>query len=130
MSYTFYEECWFIYGFKAGPFYVGFLKYHSKGQACSVEFDWEKALDKKVIGWYHTHPGTSFTYPSSVDHRTTRSWVYGVNKPMLCGIKCNGRQKCYCFHKCLSEILYTVMHSVIIGNLFIGVNSKETMLSR
>jgi hypothetical protein len=95
----FYEECWFIYGIRIGEFFFGFLKYHSKGDAGSVEFDWLQALNKFQIGWYHSHPGKKFLVPSDRDNRTMRSWIIGRGKSLLCGIFCNGEHRCYIYKK-------------------------------
>ena len=95
----FYEECWFIYGVRIWEFYFGFLKYHSKGDAASVDFDWLKALNRFQIGWYHSHSGEDFMIPSDRDNSTMRSWVLGKGRPMLCGIFCNGKHRCYVYLK-------------------------------
>jgi hypothetical protein len=95
----FSEECWFIYGIKVKKYYFGFLRYHSKGAYASVEFDWLKALNRFQIGWYHSHPGKKCLTPSDRDRRTMRSWVLGKGKSMLCGIFCNGEQRCYLYRK-------------------------------
>ena len=95
----FVEECWFIYGLRLGRIYIGFLKYHSKGTAGGVDFDWHKALTPLLIGWYHSHPGRKFLTPSSIDDRTMRSWIKATNKKLLCGIFCQDEQRCYCYYK-------------------------------
>jgi hypothetical protein len=99
MDESFVEECWFIYGLRLGSIYLGFLKYHSKGTAGSVDFDWHKALTPLLIGWYHSHPGRKFLTPSSIDDRTMRSWIKATNKKLLCGIFCQDEQRCYCYYK-------------------------------
>ena len=99
MGESFSEQCWFIYGLRLGRIYIGFLKYHSKGTAGSVDFDWHKALTPLLIGWYHSHPGRKFLTPSSIDDRTMRSWIKATNKKLLCGIFCQDEQRCYCYYK-------------------------------
>jgi hypothetical protein len=97
---NFVEDCWFLYGVRLGSIYLGFLKYHSEGTAGSVDFDFQKAMSSPfLLGWYHTHPGSGFLTPSSMDDRTMRSWIKGRARPMLCGIVCAGLQRCYCYYK-------------------------------
>jgi hypothetical protein len=122
----FYEECWFIYGIRIGEFFLGFLKYHSKGDAGSVEFNWLKALNRFQIGWYHSHPGKKFLIPSDRDRRTMRSWILGKGKPLLCGIFCDGEQRCYLYQrtgrdkKKNSIVEKSPVVAKIIGPFFIG----------
>jgi len=128
----FKEECWFLYGLRLGPFYIGRLKYHSKGTSGSVDFNWEEALNPRLIGWYHTHPGKHFTFPSKgTDHPTMRSWVYGVDRPMLCGIICRDEQQCWCFHKLgkTSIIVMSKMCSALVKGFFIGIKTSVTQIS-
>jgi len=128
MKYTGIEECWFIYGIRIKQYYFGFLRYHSKGGPASVEFDWLKALNRFLLGWYHSHPKGATTYPSDRDYRTMRSWVLGKGKSMLCGIFCEGQQQCHLFKKTgvdkqkNSIIERSLMVSKIKGPFFFGVN--------
>ena len=129
-SKDFLEECWFLYGVRIGPLYIGRLKYVSQGTAGSVDFDWQPAMDKKVIGWYHTHPGEDFTTPSATDHKTMRSWVKGRGDLMLCGIKSGDSQKCYAFYRSDgTAILYNVMVSFLTGNFFVGMLTLDERVS-
>lgn len=91
------EECWFLYGIRIGAWYIGFLRHHSIGEWASVEFDWEKALESRfLLGWFHSHPD-GITTPSSTDHKTMRSWVRTVERPLICGIYCEGISRAYMF---------------------------------
>ena len=85
----FAEECWFIYGIRAGKFFAGFSRYHSKGTSGSVEFDWKKAMTPFLIGWIHSH-GAFGPEPSGLDDSTMRSWVKGKARPFICGIYSDG----------------------------------------
>ena len=122
----FSEECWFIYGIKLRDYYFGFLKYHSKGEYASVEFNWLKALNRFQIGWYHSHPGKKALTPSDRDRRTMRSWVLGRGESLLCGIFCSGEQRCYLYSKVgvdekkNSIIERSPVVASIIGPFFIG----------
>ena len=127
----FVEECWFIYGLRLGTVYLGFLKYHSKGTSGSVDFDWHKALAPLFIGWYHSHPGQKFLTPSDRDNRTMKSWIIGMFEPRLCGIFCDGEQRCYCYYKgAESTKRETIIRRVPIvahlrGSLFCGTYQKN-----
>ena len=91
----FVEECWILYGLRIGKFFVGYKKYHSKGTAGNVFFDYKTASNPFVIGWKHTHPGIKSIHPSSTDNKTMRSWVKSIYKAFLCGIHCNGQESFY-----------------------------------
>jgi hypothetical protein len=85
----FVEVCWFVYGIRVGKTFFGYKVFHSRGKTASVEFSWEKAMNPLLIGWVHTHGPFGF-YPSERDNATMRSWVRAKNKPMICGISCDG----------------------------------------
>jgi hypothetical protein len=128
---NFFEECWFIYGVRLGGTYFGFLKYHSKGTAGSVEFDWHKALTPLCLGWYHSHPGEKFLTPSARDDKTMRSWVKGLMKPMLCGIFCQEDQECYCYFKGPEStrretvVRIKTIEAKLAGPFFLGSSRKN-----
>jgi hypothetical protein len=133
----FKESCWFLFGYRIGSFFIGFLKYHSTGGAVNVEFDWEKAMEsKRLIGWYHTHINDSMIEPSFKDHKTMRSWVRANGRPMLCGIKCESIQTCYCFKRkgkpsrVETPIMYARMNSVLWGDFFMGFVTSEYQQSK
>jgi len=95
---NFVEECWFIYGIKFFGKFVGFRVYHSSGTPGSVEFKWEKALSKFLIGWVHTHP-SGITHVSDTDDRTMRGWCIGLGKPLLCVVVADGQARAWCYWK-------------------------------
>lgn len=88
------EECWFIRGWKFGPYYLGWLDWHSKGTVASVDFDWEKAMKGNILGFYHSHP-LGMTSPSTRDDRTMGAWVRAEGRSLLCGIFSGKDQACY-----------------------------------
>jgi proteasome lid subunit RPN8/RPN11 len=96
---AFSEECWALRGLNLDPvLWIWREQYISKGSGASVNFDWEKAWDdKSIIGWRHTHPGTNFDFPSSVDDRTMKSWVKATGKSMICGVTCGTSTKYYLY---------------------------------
>lgn len=118
---SFSEECWFIHGIKIGGFYFGRLKYHSIGSWGAVDFDWEKALKSKtLIGWYHSHPSGIGASPSTKDHRTMRSWVRSIDKPLICGFFCDGDQASFLFYQRKGEIVYSKLYSHLRGRFYMG----------
>jgi len=133
MDESFVEKCWFIYGLRLGRIYLGFLKYHSKGTAGSVDFDWHKALTPLLIGWYHSHPGVKFLTPSAIDDRTMRSWIKATNKKLLCGIFCQDEQKCYCYYKRgmnvakESVIWVKPVKALFSGSVFLGICGEKSI---
>lgn len=112
------EECWFIYGMKIGPCWVGRLKYHSRGTVASVDFDWSKAANVTIIGFYHSHPGGRPS-PSTRDDRTMSAWVRAEGRPLLCGIFSNNLQQCFVYKRGpIGDISCDRINSKIIGNTF------------
>jgi len=103
----FNEECWIIYGYKWRESMYGWMKYESKGNPGSVDFDWKKVFknSKKILGFSHTHPG-GFPSPSSLDDTTMIGWVKALGKPLLCGIESNGIQKMYLYERINGEVKY------------------------
>jgi len=99
MKNEFIEECWFLYGFKIGKFFIGGPVYHSAGTSGHVEFDWEKAMNPLLIGWVHTHPNGFGPRPSETDNSTMRGWVRGKNRSMVCGIICDGEEGWYEYYR-------------------------------
>jgi len=68
------------------------LNWPTHGDVASVEFDWQKVLEREerkgdVVGFYHTHPD-GFSSFSSRDVRTMQSWCSCFGKPLLCLIEC------------------------------------------
>lgn len=119
---SFNEECWFVFGKNLFGLYIGILHYHSKGTFCRVDFDCEEALSsKKLLGFYHTHPG-GHPSPSLIDDETMRSWVKSEGKPMLCGIKSGDIQRCYLYYrsKLDRKIYKRHIFSFLNNNQFIG----------
>jgi len=119
------EHCWFIYGITIGKFSIGILRYHSSGSEGEVEFSWKKAQNPNLIGWYHTHPGEKFLYPSSTDESTMRSWIKSINKPMLCGIFNGKNHVCFRYHKgpLLNKettVIRSTIKAIVIKPFFIG----------
>lgn len=114
------EECWFIYGKKIGPCWVGRLKYHSRGSAASVDFDWAQAMNPNIIGFYHSHPGGSPT-PSTRDDRTMDAWVKTEGRPLLCGIFGYKNQQCYVYSRSdLGGIVCKNIKARIADKFFFG----------
>jgi hypothetical protein len=97
----FAEECWVLRGVGFYPLmWVWRERYISKGSMGSVDFDWEKAWDDKLlVGWRHTHPGTKFDFPSSMDDRTMMSWVKATGRSMVCGVTCRESTRYYLYTK-------------------------------
>lgn len=95
---SFKEECWVVYGYKTKSHYFGVLSYQGSGSFASVDFDWRKATNKKVLGFYHTHP-SGFTEPSDRDHRTMRAMVRAEGRELLCGILTNKTHKCFLYKR-------------------------------
>ena len=89
------EHCWFVYGIRLLGYFFGIRIYHSKGDAASVEFDWKKAMNPFVLGWYHNHPDNFGVGLSGTDNSTMRSWVIAMGRPYLCGISCNDKFSWY-----------------------------------
>lgn len=92
------EKCWFIRGFYVAGMWVGRLEYHSEGTSASVGFDWKKALSGRLLGFYHSHP-SGLSSPSTRDDKTMSAWVRSEGRPMLCGIFCDGEQRCYVYDR-------------------------------
>jgi len=121
----FKENCWFLYGIRIGSYYLGYRKYHSEGDFASVSFDWRVALNKRLLGWSHTHSGGE-PFPSLRDHLTMSGWVIGTGKPLMCDIVSDNRNKCWLFGKknprCRksSEIIHCSIGMKYYGALFIG----------
>lgn len=123
----FKEECWFLFGIKIRNFYVGYLKYHSKGGMGSVSFEWEDALKGKLIGFYHTHP-CGDPYPSSTDDGTMKTWVKSEGKPMLCGIKSRGKQACFLYRRSTTDrsvFIAEKMKALLVGSLLISCRASK-----
>jgi hypothetical protein len=99
MKEEFIEECWFLYGFKIGKFFIGYPVYHSAGSSGQVEFNWKQALNPFLIGWVHTHPEGFGPRPSETDNSTMRGWVRGKNRSMVCGIICSGEEGWYEYYR-------------------------------
>jgi hypothetical protein len=117
----FKEECWILYGIRLGKIFLGFKKYHSKGEKHNVEFSYNGINKKWVIGWDHTHPGERNITPSSTDNKTMRSWVKGFYKSYLCGIECNGHEAYYkYFVKGISKKNVTLVKKVKVKIEHIG----------
>lgn len=119
----FKETCWFLFGIKLGPFYIGKLQFHSRGEECSVEFDWEKGLSKFLLGWFHTHPHQVSLSPSGEDQKTMRAWVRTLEKPLICGIiNESGEQKSYLFKRDKNKkIVYQSLKTKLLKTFFIGL---------
>jgi hypothetical protein len=92
MNKDFVEECWFVYGIRIFRRFIGFRVYHSSGTPSQVQFSWEKALSKFLIGWVHTHP-KGHTHVSYTDDKTMRGWTLALGKPLLCGVVCDGSHR-------------------------------------
>ena len=95
---SFVEECWFVYGIKVLGRFFGFKVYHSSGTPGSVEFKWERALLKYMVGWVHTHP-PGFNYVSGTDDKTMKGWSIALGKPLLCAVSCDGGVKAWQYWK-------------------------------
>jgi hypothetical protein len=95
----FIEECWFIYGVRIKNYFFGFHIYHSAGSAGHVEFDWEKAMHPRLLGWIHTHPSGFGPRPSEMDNSVMRGWIRGLNRPMICGIFCDNDKEWYDYYR-------------------------------
>jgi hypothetical protein len=128
----FKEECWFLYGIRIYLYdkrlaFIGYQKYHTMGAATSVEMDYSQAINPKVIGWYHTHPGTRNIVASAIDNATMRSWVKAMYKAYLCGIRCGSRSSCYCYYvgginKEKTTIVKKIKVNIkFFGSFFIGI---------
>lgn len=127
----FAEEVWFLYGIRLWDLFVGFTIYQNSGEIAHITFDWKKAFsflpfmknaNKFFIGFYHTHPGGDPS-PSSTDTETMGTWVKGLGKSVLCGIKSDGIQKCYLYKRVAkdsADIKYKKIKSVWMNNFFIG----------
>lgn len=86
------EICWFIYGLRFGEEgFIGFKRFHSRGDGASVEFDWKSAMNPFLLGWLHSHPDSCGTSLSDVDYKTLRSWVRACGRPFLYGVTCDGK---------------------------------------
>lgn len=94
----FVEECWFVYGLKIFDKFIGFKVYHSSGTPGAVEFNWEKAITKFLVGWVHTHPSGS-THVSYTDDKTMNGWAIGLGKPLLCVVVCDGQARAWQYWK-------------------------------
>jgi proteasome lid subunit RPN8/RPN11 len=94
----FKEQCWFIKGIRIGNYVVGYREYHSDGTSGSVEFDWERAFNKCIFGWFHTHP-SGFDNLSSRDEKTMKGWVIAMGRPLLCGIGVDGVEKWWLYSR-------------------------------
>jgi len=118
------EECWFIEGKRVGPFLLGKRVYHSFGSTTSVNFDWNEAVSKKVLGFYHTHPfGEPFL--SDEDITTMKAWVRAEGRPLICGVICSGVQSCWIFYRKGKYICYRKIPSFLNRSLYMGwVTSK------
>jgi hypothetical protein len=122
----FFEQCWFLWGFKIGPFLIGWTTYHSIGETCSVEFDWEKGLSKFLLGWFHTHPKEISLEPSQEDQKTMRAWVRTLERPLICGIKHETRYQTYLFKRNQDKkIVYNQLKSKMIKTMFIGIMKSK-----
>ena len=122
-AYTFKEQCWLIYGIKTEKYYIGYLSYQGEGTLASVGFDWKKISDKKVLGFYHTHP-SGLVGPSDRDDRTMGALVRAEGRPLLCGILAGKINRCFKYHRGsdrtnsgLRDKL--VKHSTSIGNTYL-----------
>lgn len=113
------EKCWFLVGKKIGQFYVGKIVYHSQGNTLKVDFDWESAVNERVLGFYHTHID-GLPYLSDEDETTMRAWVRSEGRSMLCGVITDESQSCWIFYRRAKSIRYMRMISFLLGNLFIG----------
>lgn len=99
---SFFEECWFIYGFRIKNWFFGIVKKHSAGSVAGVKFDWRKIQDSKsLIGFFHTHPGSHKPMYSDTDYRTMNAWVSCIWRDLVCGIWNDVQTKtsCYLFMK-------------------------------
>lgn len=98
---SFSEECWILQGARLSEsLWVWREKYVSVGTGASVDFDWETAWDDPtLVGWRHTHPGLKFDFPSSVDHRTMKSWVKAQGRPMMCGVTCADSTRYFLYYR-------------------------------
>lgn len=118
------EECWTIYGRWIGSFFIGCLKDHIVGETSTVSFDWKRCYKRKdLIGWYHTHLADKHLDPSLKDHRAMRSWVRGLGRPFLCGIKSGNQMALYLYSKCYyhsPQICYRKVLSFKIGPILFG----------
>ena len=114
---NFNEECWIIYGYRWAGDLFGRLSYESEGNPGSVDFDWKKVFKnaKKVLGFNHTHPG-GFLSPSSIDDTTMIGWVKALGKPLICGIKSEGKQKMYLYERVNGEVKYREISFKKIGS--------------
>lgn len=109
------EKCWFIYGKKIGPYWIGFLKYHSKGSIASVGFNWSLAADPNIMGFFHSHPGGS-AEPSIRDDKTMCAWIKAEGRPLLCGIFGCQNKKCFIYSQ---DGCYEIKNK-IWGNFFLA----------
>ena len=122
----FKEDCWILYGIRIFNIFIGFKKYHSRGSASEVSFDYDTVSKKSVIGWLHTHPGVKSITPSATDNRTMRSWVKSFYKSYICGIHCNGREAFYKYRlngvskKNVTMVKREKMKIEFIGSFFIA----------
>lgn len=122
----FTEDCWFLYGVRFRNTFLGICVHHATGKMASVDFDWQKANNPLLLGWYHTHPGQGHVFPSGTDHRTMRSWVRATEKPMVCGIVSGEYSKCYLFYRGgpingkPGKIFYMEMDGRFSGSFFVG----------
>jgi len=126
----FKERCWFLYGFKIGRIVIGWLKYHSEGETASVEFDWEKGLNRFLLGWFHTHSDSFGLRPSSEDAKTMRAWVRTLERPLICGIMHEQKRKkeflwrvCYLFKRWPGKKVnyQPIMSDKLLKNFYIGL---------
>lgn len=116
--YPIMEECWFIYGKKIGSCWIGRLKYHSRGAAASVDFDWSLATNKNIIGFYHSHPG-GCPEPSTRDDKTMSAWVRAEGRSLLCGIFGHRDHKCYVYRKNNhGNMVCFLINAKIVDNFF------------
>lgn len=119
----FCEECWFLHGVEIGSYYIGRLVYHSKGTAGMVEFDWSKAVESNLLGFYHSH-GAGDPYLSNEDTTTMRAWIRSEGRPMLCGVFGNDKQQCWVFYRDDGTIKHCPIRTRIMGSFFVGKRIK------
>ena len=98
---------------------MGLLEHHSIGGSALVEFDWKEAVDKSVLGFYHTH-AAGIPYLSSEDETTMKAWVCSEGRPMLCGVVSEGEHTCWLFYRREGKIRYRQIHASVFGPLFIA----------
>ena len=113
------EQCWFIYGFRRENTWYGFLRHHSVGGPASVNFNWKKAANPLIIGFFHSHP-SGMINPSNRDDRTMGAWVRSEGRSLICGIFSDDEKAAYLYYKGLNGITYTYLDVKLIGNIFIG----------